>query len=622
MKRKITTGVLFFSSFAFSQVGINNQSPKATLDVTAKINDGSRAEGIIPPRLTGDALHIAEQNNVYGPDQNGAIVFVTVPATAVNQVGQTLNLTSTGLYYFNSTGNRWMRFGAEGIPLATVSGLDCNSVTNSGTLSLGTIASGVSTSIPYTGGNGGTFPSQSIASTGITGLTATLSAGGVSNGTGTVTYSISGTPSAVGTANFAITLGGQSCSFTRTVAIPAAAVTALNCNSAGYIGTLISGSPASGVSSTVPYTGGNGGTYSSQSIASTGVTGLTATLSGGNVANGNGSLSFTITGTPLSSGTAVFNLSLGGQSCSFTRTVTAPATVSALNCGNATQNKNFDINQDASALGVTLSLPYTGGNGSAYPAQTISSTGVSGFTATLAQSTLNNGSGTLTFIISGTTTQRGVARFPISIGGQSCTLDMNVGCGAYIASGQWKAFMCHNLGADTSADPYTPAAAIHGAKYQWGATTGLSGRYISQTQDQSNSGSISGWINNILPAGTWSDSNKTSSDPCPSGYRVPTAAQWTAIKNNNTRTKIGSWDDDSANYGTGSKYGNLYLPAAGIRTGASGSLWRRGERGLYWSSTYNSGSTYNLSFTDQTGTDGIYTTTGSGDALPIRCISE
>lgn len=621
MKRKITTGFLFFSSFAFSQVGINNQSPKATLDVTAKITDGSRAEGIIPPRLTGDALHIAEQNNLYGSDQNGAIVFVTAPATAVNLVGQTLNLTATGLYYFNSIGDRWMRFGAEGTPLAAVSGLDCNSATNSGTLSAGVLASGASTSIPYTGGNSGTYPSQSIASTGITGLTATLSAGGVSNGNGNITYSISGTPSAVGTANFAVTLGGQNCNFTRTIAIPAAAVTALNCNSAGYIGTLISGSPASGVNSTVPYTGGNGGTYSSQSIASTGVTGLTATLSGGNVANGNGSLSFTITGTPLSSGTAVFNLSLGGQSCSFTRTVTAPATVSALNCGNGTQNKNFDINQDASALGVTLSLPYTGGNGSAYPAQTISSTGVTGFTATLAQSALNNGSGTLTFIISGTTTQRGVARFPISIGGQSCTLNMNVGCGAYIASGQWKAFMCHNLGADTSADPYTPAAAIHGAKYQWGATTGLSGRYITQAQDQSNSGNISGWINNILPAGTWSDSNKTSSDPCPSGYRVPTAAQWTAIVNNNTRTMIGSWDDDSANYGTGTTYGNLYLPAAGMRYGA-GSLWRRGERGLYWSSTYNSGSTYNLSFTDQTGTDGIYTTTGSGDALPIRCISQ
>ncbi|KQM55244.1 hypothetical protein [Chryseobacterium sp. Leaf201] len=622
MKKNLSAAAtLLFSAAVYSQVGINTQTPRATLDVTAKINDGSRAEGIIPPRLTGDALHIAELNNVYGDAQNGALVFVTAAATAANQIGQTLNLTSTGLYYFNSTGNRWMRFGAEGIPFAAISGLNCSSPSNNGTLSPGTLASGVSTSIPYNGGNGGTYSSQSIPSTGVTGLTATLSAGGVANGNGMVTYTISGTPSVAGNAKFAVTLGGQNCTFTRTVAIPAAAVTALNCNSAGYIGTLISGSSATGISSTIPYSGGNGGTYASQSIASTGVTGLTATLSGGNIANGNGSLNYVITGTPLSAGTAVFNINLGSQSCSFTRTVTAPATVSVLDCGNAAQNKNFDINQDANALGVTLSLPYIGGNSSAYPTQTISSTGVSGFTATLAQGTVNNGSGTLTFNISGTSTQRGVARFVVSIGGQSCTLNMNVGCGAYIAPGQWKAFMCHNLGADTSADPYTPAAAIHGAKYQWGATTGLTGRYVSQAQDQSNSGNISGWSNNILPSGTWSNSVKTTSDPCPSGYRVPTAVQWTAITDNNTVVKIGSWSDDSSNYGTAIKYGDLLLPAAGLRYGSSGSLWRRGERGVYWSSTYENGNPVALSFTDQTGTDAVYNY-GSGYAVPIRCISQ
>ncbi|WP_260208153.1 hypothetical protein [Elizabethkingia anophelis] len=48
-------------------------------------------------------------------------------------------------------------------------------------------------------------------------------------------------------------------------------------------------------------------------------------------------------------------------------------------------------------------------------------------------------------------------------------LAINLGkCGAYIASGVWKAFMCHNLESNISDNPFTPNAVIHGAKYQWG----------------------------------------------------------------------------------------------------------------------------------------------------------
>jgi uncharacterized protein (TIGR02145 family) len=100
-------------------------------------------------------------------------------------------------------------------------------------------------------------------------------------------------------------------------AIPAT-IGALNCGSTSITGTLTSGSAASGVSSSVPYTGSNGGSYSAQTISSTGVTGLIATLSSGTLANGAGSLSLAISGTPSTSGTASFALTLGGQSCSFT----------------------------------------------------------------------------------------------------------------------------------------------------------------------------------------------------------------------------------------------------------------------------------------------------------------
>ena len=100
-------------------------------------------------------------------------------------------------------------------------------------------------------------------------------------------------------------------------------IAALNCGSATNIGTLVGGQVATGVSTSVPYTGGNGGYYLGLSIASTGVTGLTATLTAGNFVVGSGTLVFTITGTPssITGGTASFSVVIGGQTCIFTRTV-------------------------------------------------------------------------------------------------------------------------------------------------------------------------------------------------------------------------------------------------------------------------------------------------------------
>jgi uncharacterized protein (TIGR02145 family) len=92
-------------------------------------------------------------------------------------------------------------------------------------------------------------------------------------------------------------------------------ITALNCSDASNTGTLMANTAASGVSCSVPYTGGNGVVYNSQTLNSTGVTGLIATLAAGSLANGAGSLTYSITGTPSSSGLAIFNLNFGGQTC-------------------------------------------------------------------------------------------------------------------------------------------------------------------------------------------------------------------------------------------------------------------------------------------------------------------
>jgi uncharacterized protein (TIGR02145 family) len=95
----------------------------------------------------------------------------------------------------------------------------------------------------------------------------------------------------------------------------------LNCEGVLNTGALTAGVAASGVSSSVPYTGGNGISYGVQSVGSTGVTGLMATLAAGTLASGEGSLNYVITGTPSGSGTASFELSFGGQSCTLTLSV-------------------------------------------------------------------------------------------------------------------------------------------------------------------------------------------------------------------------------------------------------------------------------------------------------------
>jgi hypothetical protein len=101
---------------------------------------------------------------------------------------------------------------------ASVTALTCSSTTFSATPANGTAFTGTA-SVPYTGGNGIAYSAgTAIASTGVTGLTATLAAGTLASGAGSATFAITGTPTSVGTATFAISLGGQSCNMALTVA--------------------------------------------------------------------------------------------------------------------------------------------------------------------------------------------------------------------------------------------------------------------------------------------------------------------------------------------------------------------------------------------------------------------
>lgn len=100
-----------------------------------------------------------------------------------------------------------------------------------------------------------------------------------------------------------------------------ASISTLNCFSATAT-NAVSGTTYSGTL-TIPYTGGNGVEYTTgTAITSRGVTGLTATLQAGTLANGNGNFVFTVNGTPTAAGTASFDIIFGGISCSASITVT------------------------------------------------------------------------------------------------------------------------------------------------------------------------------------------------------------------------------------------------------------------------------------------------------------
>jgi hypothetical protein len=168
--------------------------PSAALEVE------STTKGFLPPRMTQ-----SQRDGITSP-ASGLIIW----CTDCGNSGQ--------IQVYN--GSSWTNtIGGDAAAFISVASLDCSGAANSGILSVNTVASGVSSLISYTGGNGGVYIAQSFASTGVTGLTATLSAGTLAIGSSTLSFTITGTPTTSGLASFAITFGGQNCTLTRPVGI-------------------------------------------------------------------------------------------------------------------------------------------------------------------------------------------------------------------------------------------------------------------------------------------------------------------------------------------------------------------------------------------------------------------
>ncbi|RNA61552.1 hypothetical protein D1631_06210 [Chryseobacterium nematophagum] len=584
-------------TLAYSQVGVNTVTPKATLDITAKNTDGSTAEGLIVPRFTGNQLFAAIASNVYTMDQHGSMVYVYEPASSDKRVGQTENIDDFGFYYYDGYDNKWNKVGSG----ATIYRAD-GTLTNprhvtmdgknldftGGRIGMGTSSPDPSAILDLTSTTNGFLPPRmtkvQMDAIQFPARALVIYCTDCFGGLGCIMVNDSMDP--------LVPKWGSLCSTN----VPTGDIDLLQCTASTTTGTLHSGIPASGVNVTVPYTGGNGGTYFAGAFDSSGVTGLIANLQGGSLSNGNGNFQLMITGTPSAVGTANFDIMIAGKSCTFSVPVDDfTASVTSLTCSGASFTPNAII--QGQAYTGTLTVPYLGGNGDTYPQMQFTQNGL---TFTLPAGTLATGAGNLVYNITGTATSAIAMSIPINFGSTSCNVNKTVTTGGTggtsnmcMGSGSTREWATHNLGADFSLDPHVGVKGIHGNYYQWGIL-------VPVADADTPPGNISGWNAQAAPNGAWNSGTedapvRTGLDPCAAldnggnHFRVPTYTEWESLLQNNSVSRQGTFVDSATNFGTTLSYscgsGKMTLPISGLRGGSQGQLYVRGQQGYYWTST-------------------------------------
>ncbi len=178
-------------------------------------------------------------------------------------------------------------------------------------------------------------------------------------------------------------------------------------------------------------------------------------------------------------------------------------------------------------------------------------------------------------------------------------------------------WMDRNLGATQVATAYNDANA-YGDLFQWGRLADGHQNRTSGTTTTLSSTDVPGHDKFILTSSSpydwrspqnnnlWQGVSGTN-NPCPSGWRIPTEAEWTLER--------ASWSPQDYN---GAFASPLKLTVAGYRS-SNGSLGNVGSNGYYWSSTVSGTYARRLAFNSSNASMNYY---DRADGFSVRCIKD
>jgi len=207
---------------------------------------------------------------------------------------------------------------------------------------------------------------------------------------------------------------------------------------------------------------------------------------------------------------------------------------------------------------------------------------------------------------------------------------------AVIGGHRWDRY---NLGvADVNPVTNNPDAnpsiqALYGNYYQWGRQLAVANAY-------SGDGAIAGWNTTPAADGSWNNGTpavpvKAPLDPCGTGDRIPSQAEYTRLGNYTRHTSIGNWipntgtsaglsDFTAAHIMTSRKSSDIKLsfPAAGHRETTDGSQRLRQATAIYWLNTAVGGN--DRAFQGRGFENGAWDTQNyfKRAGYPVRCIQD
>jgi hypothetical protein len=199
LRRTFLISFLTTSLSGFAQMSIGTPTPDASAILELNVNnlESGNKKGFLAPRL---ALNSRLDTSTIPSPAIGLLVYNLGPGNDFSYKG-----------YVFWDGEEWRALSGSSLAEGTIGEITCNAITLiPSRYEKGKPFEGVM-NVPYTGGNGGVFPAQTIGP--VNGLTATLAAGSFTNGAGTLSYTITGTPtiSTPETTIFTIEIGGKNC---------------------------------------------------------------------------------------------------------------------------------------------------------------------------------------------------------------------------------------------------------------------------------------------------------------------------------------------------------------------------------------------------------------------------